>query len=340
MNKVTVLTAVFNGEKYLREALNSVLAQTLKDFSLVCIDDASTDSTPLILAEYATADSRVKVITHSVNTGQAVARNDGLSVSDSEYVVMLDADDKLSSDALESAVSILDSDRSVGAVLLELEYFDGNSVWPYPMKSGKNSWTGAEAFELSLDWSIHGLYVARRELYRNYPFDTSCRLYSDDNTTRLHYLHSERVGRCSGVYYYRQHPESMTNSETILRYDLLEANTSMSHRLREEGVGKRQRAVFERERWINLTGICIYWFGHEYSGSDADANSSIRERLFAVYCDVDRRLLPISLRLKPGYMPCRNFDGYLSGVRMYDKARRFLHFLASAFRPAGGATAR
>ncbi len=324
MSRVTVLTAVFNGERYIRQAVDSVLGQTLSDIQLVCIDDASTDSTPSILSDYATCDKRVTVITHNVNTGQAVARNDGLKVADGDYVTMVDADDWLSADALELAVSVLDSDDSIGAVLLDLRYVRDGVEIPYNMRTVKNEWSGEEAFALSLDWSIHGLYVARAGLYRKYPFDDTCRLYSDDNTTRLHYLHSEKVGSCCGVYFYRQHDESMTCSEGLHRYDLLEANTSMARLLRDENVSRHSIALFERERWINLTGICIYWIEHERKNGTDDLNTLLKDRLRSAYNDIDCSLLPWSLRLKLGYCPCLNFDWYLKNVAVYRFFRKMI----------------
>ena len=317
--------AVFNGAQYLQKAVDSVLGQTLRDLQLICIDDASTDSTPSILAEYAAADKRVRIITHLANTGQAAARNDGIRIADGDYITMVDADDWLSQNALELAVGRLDSDSRLGAVLFDLRYVRGNCTELYPMKTGKRIWSGREAFELSLDWSVHGLYVARAGLYRCYPFDTACRLYSDDNTTRLHYLHSEMVGCCDGIYYYRQHASSMTNTDSFLRYDLLEANSSMARMLRRENLPDKVLARFERERWINLTGICIYWIEHDRRDSEGPVNEIIRARLENVYNDVDRRLLPLFLKMKPGYMPLGSFKKYLSAVELYNKVRKMLN---------------
>lgn len=324
MSRVTVLMAVFDGERYIRKAIDSVLCQTLRDIQLICIDDASNDSTPGILAEYARKDPRVKIITHTTNTGQAVARNDGIAVADGDYITMVDADDWISPDALEKAAAALDSDKRMGCVLLDLHCVYPDREALYPMRTDKHLWTGMEAFELSLDWSVHGLYVALAGLFREYPYDTSCRLYSDDNTTRLHYLHSGVVGFCDGIYYYRQRPDSMTNAESIRRYDLLEANTSMMRQLRSERLPDTVLARFERERWINLTGISIYWMEHEGRIGTKPENALLKARLKAVYDDVDRNLLPLTLKCKFGYMPCTNFERYLSAVRKYNNVRNLL----------------
>ena len=79
-------------ERYLRECLDSVLAQSLRSLEAICVDDGSTDSSPKILAEYAERDSRVKVIRQE-NAGSGPARNTGIAASTGNYLMFLDPDD-------------------------------------------------------------------------------------------------------------------------------------------------------------------------------------------------------------------------------------------------------
>lgn len=320
MSRVTVLVAAYNAEKYLEACLDSLVNQTLKDIQIVCIDDASTDSTPIILSRYASKDSRIQILQRKENAGQAVARNMGIEVADGDCITMLDADDTMSADALEQAVNILDSDPDTGSVLLKLVYVNGTEETPYPMRSDKMEWSGEEAFRLSLDWSIHGLYVSRTELFRRFPYDTSCRLYSDDNTTRMHYLHSRKVKQCDGIYYYRQHAESMTNRVSALRLELLEANMSMARQLREAGQGREVLALFERERWVNLTGIIGIWLRNR---EILDRKWAL-ERFRRVWKDIDKSLLPAGLKMKLGYIPFHSFRLYFLQVQFYLLLRRLL----------------
>ena len=320
MSRVTVLVAAYNAEKYLEACLDSLAAQTLKDIQIVCIDDASTDSTLQILQRYAAKDSRIQILQRSENAGQAVARNMGIDVADGDYITMLDADDWLSADALEKAVDILDSDGETGSVLLRLVYVKGTEETPYPMRSDKTEWSGEEAFRLSLDWSIHGLYVSKAELFKRFPYDTSCRLYSDDNTTRMHYLYSGKVKACDGVYYYRQHGESMTNRVSALRLDLVEANTSMAHQLRESGQSREVLALFERERWVNLTGIIGIWLRNREIQDKTEA----LERFRRAWKDTNKSLLPAGLKMKLGYIPFHSFRLYFLQVQFYFLLRRLL----------------
>ena len=93
---ISVIIPVYNAEKYLRACLDSVLNQVGFSVEVICVDDGSTDDSPAILREYAARDPRVTVLTQT-NQGPGVARNAGLAVAKGEYVMFLDADDRLTS---------------------------------------------------------------------------------------------------------------------------------------------------------------------------------------------------------------------------------------------------
>ena len=78
--KVSIVIPVYNSAKYLRECIDSVLAQFFSDWEVVAVDDGSSDDSPAILDEYAAKDSRIKVI-HKANGGVSAARNDGLAAA-------------------------------------------------------------------------------------------------------------------------------------------------------------------------------------------------------------------------------------------------------------------
>jgi len=90
--KISVIVPVYNVEKYLRECVDSVLAQTFKDFELILVDDGSPDNSGKICDEYAAKDSRVRVF-HKTNGGVSSARNFGIKESRADYIAFLDSDD-------------------------------------------------------------------------------------------------------------------------------------------------------------------------------------------------------------------------------------------------------
>jgi glycosyltransferase involved in cell wall biosynthesis len=89
---ITVLLAVYNGQQYLRAAIESVLTQTFTDFEFLIIDDGSTDQTLSILREYAARDGRIRMVTRP-NKGLTNTLNEGLSLAGGEFLARMDADD-------------------------------------------------------------------------------------------------------------------------------------------------------------------------------------------------------------------------------------------------------
>lgn len=108
--KVSVIIPVYNAEKYLRECLDSVLGQSLKEIEVICVDDGSTDESLKILREYAEKESRLRVITQP-NARQGAARNRALDLARGEYIAFLDSDDSFAPGALEKLYETACADR-------------------------------------------------------------------------------------------------------------------------------------------------------------------------------------------------------------------------------------
>lgn len=104
MARVSVVIPVYNIQWHLRQCLDSVVGQTLKDLEIICVDDGSSDESPHILTKYATRDSRIQVITQE-NGGPGAARNAGMERADGEYLIFLDSDDWFESNFLEKMVT-------------------------------------------------------------------------------------------------------------------------------------------------------------------------------------------------------------------------------------------
>ena len=104
--KVSVVMSVYNGERYLREAVDSILGQTFGAFEFVIVDDASTDETPLILSGY--TDPRIVFLRNDENLGLTRSLNVGLKMACGEYIARQDADDISLPNRLERQVGLLD----------------------------------------------------------------------------------------------------------------------------------------------------------------------------------------------------------------------------------------
>ena len=103
MPKVSVIVPVYNCEQYLRECIDSILAQTFGDFELILVDDGSSDNSGSIVDWYAAKVGRIRVI-HKKNGGQSSARNAGLEAAEGEYICFADSDDIQEPDLLEKVI--------------------------------------------------------------------------------------------------------------------------------------------------------------------------------------------------------------------------------------------
>lgn len=101
MPKVSVIIPVYNTEKYLKKCLDSIVAQTLQDIEILCIDDGSTDSSLEILWEYARKDARFKIYQNLENKGLSYTRNVGMDHACGEYIQFVDSDDWIEPDTME-----------------------------------------------------------------------------------------------------------------------------------------------------------------------------------------------------------------------------------------------
>jgi glycosyltransferase involved in cell wall biosynthesis len=121
---VSVLMSVYNGERYLRPAVESILAQTLADFEFVIIDDGSTDASPSILRQYADRDPRVKVTVRE-NRGLPATLNEAFATSHGKYLARMDCDDVALPKRFERQVALLDADPAVACTGGWFQLIDG-----------------------------------------------------------------------------------------------------------------------------------------------------------------------------------------------------------------------
>lgn len=124
MPKVSVIMPAYNVEKYIAEAIESILNQTFKDFEFIILNDGSTDNTPKIIAEYAKKDKRIKFIDNQKNQGFISSLNECLNAACGEYIAKMDSDDISLPTRLEKQVAYLDNHQEVGLVGAGYKAFD------------------------------------------------------------------------------------------------------------------------------------------------------------------------------------------------------------------------
>ena len=108
--KVSIIVPVYNTEPWLRECMDSLVNQTLKEIEIICVDDGSPDNCGKILDEYAKKDTRIIVI-HQKNQGVSAARNAGLNVASGEYITFVDSDDYVDLNTYEKMYNLAKKDE-------------------------------------------------------------------------------------------------------------------------------------------------------------------------------------------------------------------------------------
>ncbi|HXM86821.1 MAG TPA: glycosyltransferase, partial [Solirubrobacteraceae bacterium] len=125
--RVSVIMAAYNEERFLAEAVESVLAQSFADFELIITDDGSTDATPRIASSYADREpERVRVIRAEQNRGKPFALNRALAVRRGELIAWLDGDDVMLPDKLARQVAVLDADPRAAGCSHDAEMFESS----------------------------------------------------------------------------------------------------------------------------------------------------------------------------------------------------------------------
>lgn len=108
---VSIIIPVYNVERYLNECIESCINQTFKNLEIILINDGSTDSSPEICERYSNVDNRIKIV-HKENGGLSSARNEGLRLVKSDYIIFLDSDDWIELNTVELALNAMEETKS------------------------------------------------------------------------------------------------------------------------------------------------------------------------------------------------------------------------------------
>lgn len=204
MPKVSVILPVYDGEKYLAEAIDSVLAQTFSDWELIIVNDGSTDGSGEIIDRYVKGDPRIRAF-YQENSGQSSARNFGAQESTADYVAFIDQDDRFWPTKLQKTISFFERRPDYGMVYSDFDLIDrkGRVFTASTLTSGRPPLPPGTHPKYSLleflrgdAFILPGASVIRRELFRSIGgFDPRLSGYEDDDLflrifqrARMHFL--------------------------------------------------------------------------------------------------------------------------------------------------------
>lgn len=123
-NKVSIVMPCYNSEKYISEAIDSILQQTYANWELIIVDDGSTDGSKNIINKFKQRDERIKVLLNKENKGVSAARNLGIRNCSGQYIAFLDSDDIARAKRLETEVRFLETNKKYGAVGSQVQVID------------------------------------------------------------------------------------------------------------------------------------------------------------------------------------------------------------------------
>ena len=208
---VSVYITNYNYGRYIREAIESVLSQTLQDFELLIIDDGSTDNSHEVIEEYSSQD-RIRVV-YQKNKGLNVTNNIAMRLAKGKYLVRLDADDFFSTNALEMMANKLEADDELGLVFPDYYLIDANGE-----KMGMEQRHSFDEDVSLLDQPAHGActMVRRRFLadLGGYNESFSCQ---DGYDLWIKFTAHYKVANINEpLFFYRQHGSNLTKNEERL----------------------------------------------------------------------------------------------------------------------------
>lgn len=272
---VSIIMPVYNTEKYLERAIQSIIDQTIENWELILVDDGSTDQSTEICDRYAQKDSRIKSF-HQVNSGQGAARNNGLKKANGEYVAFVDSDDWIRSDMLERMIRICDENSAdIACCEFFIAYEDGRIDDRTKAEIGPEILNQKDAvYELLLDRKIQSFpcnKVLKRRLFEGIEF-TVKKHYEDIGTLYKVFLEANTIAIYSvSLYYYFQRKNSTTHTlhhETAIidHYDHMIFRQEMLDTIGEKYPEFRSDLIKISElAAIKLYNNCVFYTDAEHS---------------------------------------------------------------------------
>ena len=226
---ISVIVPIYKAEKYLDKCVQSILAQTYKDFELILVDDGSPDNCPQICDEYAEKDERVRVL-HKENGGPSEARNYAVTKAEGDTITFIDSDDIVHHEYLRVLHDLMEKNNcEISAVKLKLA--NHRDDFNQPLKGEIKQFDGIGAvrnmlYQKDFDTSPCALLL-KRDIVVNNPFPVG-RFHEDDFTIYKYFLDAKKISLCTDIlYFYIQRQTGIMNSVGKVSYDEIDASNNL-----------------------------------------------------------------------------------------------------------------
>ena len=326
MAEVSIIVPVYQVEKYIRQCVDSILAQTFTDFELILVDDGSKDRSGEICDEYAGMDERVKVV-HKENGGLSDARNRGMDQAVGKYFMFVDSDDYIAPTMLESLYSSMRRENADIAACNFLFSFDKAREKNFSTEIKAEVLTGSDIFYYRKNERNYGIWtVAWNKLYKRETFgnvrvrfgkfhEEEC--WAND----IYQMDIKVVTIPECLYCYRQRGDSIMGKKNIARdFDIVEALQERIY-------------IYLQQQGYNDQAYKVMIFSLEYLEESKRLVSNEREKARFVRTEhitkdiirqLEKRKLPIVQKLSLLFIeinPCLIFS---VGIRFRKILERFL----------------
>ena len=263
---ITIVVPVYNGAKYLPDLIANLQNQTYRNLEILMVDDLSTDNSAKIIKSAANQDKRFKLISRTTKGGTAVAGQEyALPFVTGEYYFFMSQDDLIDNDLLEKCIKrAIETNADVVMPNMVL-YYDGKprvKALKYPLNDDYNSELAPKtAFELSLDWQIHGFVLRKTDLVRRAGIVAEY-YNSDEFCGRRALLYANKIVFVDTNFYYRQdNPDAITKTikyftVDVMTTDLMLLDLAIQNKCDIRVIRKRIRA---------LRGAFTWWAKRMYS---------------------------------------------------------------------------
>lgn len=308
----SVIMPVYNGELYLKAAIDSLLNQTFTDWELIVVDDGSTDNSVEILKGYEENDKRIKLICQKHIGFAGAARNTAIQYVSGKYIELLDCDDWISNDLLNENFNRIQN-TNADIIIPYAVKINNEGTRLYDWKPYKNDFdeiiTGMKAFELSLDWKIFGCGCFRTSLFKKVGSEKTL-LNGDEFTTRKLFANSKIVTFSKGTYFYRFNENSTTLKKyNVKMYDQLETLNKLILYCNEVNAPENCIRICCTNFLVGILTYMKKYFNEKNNYSNEDSLYAIRT-LKNSYSHVNRKILKFCTKKKLTILYILSLDSF------------------------------
>ena len=210
--EISVIMSVYNGETYLSEAIESVIAQTFRNWELIIINDCSKDATADILSKYANEDERIKVFHNEINLKLPTSLNKAISLSSGKYIARMDADDICLPERLEKQYEYMEKNEEVS--LSSCRFLTvKNGVYTCGGYGARTDNNALSALLLVTNPILHPGVIARAEVMKNLLYDTTLTCTEDLELWTRMVMNNKKISILPEyLLIYRLHDKQITST--------------------------------------------------------------------------------------------------------------------------------